>query len=116
MAVLPGAFSHYLHLIIGILGIPLELVLNTDAFFFALMPVVNQIVAGFGISATAAAYPMIIGKVTGTFVCPLAPALWLALGIAELDMGKFLKYSLLWVWAYSLVLLLVGYLLGLFPL
>lgn len=111
---MPAFMSSHLHVLIGLLGIPLELVLNTDAFFFALMPVVLKIVTGLGVDPVAAAYPMIIGKITGTFVCPLAPALWLALGIANLEMGKFLRYAFLWVWAFSLVLLFVAVLLGLF--
>jgi CitMHS family citrate-Mg2+:H+ or citrate-Ca2+:H+ symporter len=114
VAVMPVAVSNQLHVLVGLFGIPLELVLNTDAFFFALMPVVLKIVTGFGIDPVAASYPLIIGKITGTFVCPLAPALWLALGIADLEMGKYLRYSLLWVWGFSLVLLFVAALMGLF--
>jgi len=75
---------------------------------------VLKIVTGLGVDPVAATYPMIIGKITGTFVCPLAPALWLALGIANLEMGKFLRYSFVWVWGFSLVLLFVAVLLGLF--
>lgn len=112
--IMPAFLSSRLHVLVGLLGIPLELVLNTDAFFFALMPVVLKIVTGLGVDPVAASYPMIIGKITGTFVCPLAPALWLALGIANLEMGKFLRYSFLWVWGFSLILLLVAVLMGLF--
>jgi len=114
VALLPAAVSKYLHVIVGVLGIPLELVLNTDAFFFALMPVVIQMVSRLGVNPISAAYPMIIGKVTGTFVCPLAPALWLGLGVANLEMGKYLRYSFFWVWGFSLVLLLVAWSAGLF--
>jgi CitMHS family citrate-Mg2+:H+ or citrate-Ca2+:H+ symporter len=114
VAVMPAFVSRYLHVVVGVLGIPLELLFNTDAFFFGVVPVVEQIVREFGVDPKIAAYPMIIGKVTGTFVCPLAPALWLALGLANLDMGKYLRYSLLWVWAFSLVLLGVAVLLGIF--
>jgi CitMHS family citrate-Mg2+:H+ or citrate-Ca2+:H+ symporter len=114
VAIMPAFVSKHLHVIIGLFGIPLELVLNTDAFFFALMPVVEKIVHGFGVDPVVAAYPMIIGKITGTFVCPLAPALWLALGIADLEMGKYLRYAFFWVWGFSLILLFVAALLGLF--
>lgn len=116
VGIMPAAMSQDLHLWVGAFGIPIELLLNTDAFFFALMPVVEKIVQGFGVDPVAAAYPMIIGKVTGTFVCPLAPAVWLALGIGNLDMGKHLRYSFFWVWGFSIVLLGVAWLMGMFPL
>ena len=79
-----------------------------------LPPGVLNIVQGLGVDPLAAAYPMIIGKVTGTFVCPLAPAVWLALGIANLDMGKHLRYSIFWVWGFSLVLLVVARFMGMY--
>jgi citrate-Mg2+:H+ or citrate-Ca2+:H+ symporter, CitMHS family len=112
--VMPGFASHYLHIIIGVLGIPLELIFNTDAFFFGVVPVVELIVRQYGVDASTAAYPMIIGKVTGTFICPLAPALWLALGLANLEIGKYLRYSFLWYWAFGIVLLIVAMMLGIF--
>jgi CitMHS family citrate-Mg2+:H+ or citrate-Ca2+:H+ symporter len=112
--VMPGFASHYLHIIIGVLGIPLELIFNTDAFFFGVVPVVELIVRQYGVDASTAAYPMIIGKVTGTFICPLAPALWLALGLANLEIGKYLRYSFLWYWGFGIVLLIVAMMLGIF--
>ena len=112
--VMPNFVSHYLHVIVGVLGIPLELIFNTDAFFFGVVPVVERIVHHYGVDATTAAYPMIIGKVTGTFICPLAPALWLALGLANLEMGKYLRYSFLWYWGLAVVLLIVAMMLGIF--
>ncbi|HOQ59454.1 MAG TPA: SLC13 family permease [Vicinamibacterales bacterium] len=114
VALLPGPVTRYLHIIIGVLGIPLELVLNTDAFFFALMPVSLEMVQAFGVDRLSAAYPMMIGKITGTFVCPLAPAVWLALGLANLEMGKHLRYSFFWVWGFSLVLLVIAWLFGIY--
>jgi citrate-Mg2+:H+ or citrate-Ca2+:H+ symporter, CitMHS family len=112
--VMPDFASHYLHIIIGVLGIPLELLFNTDAYFFGIVPVVELIVRQYGVDATTAAYPMIIGKVTGTFICPLAPALWLALGLANLEVGKYLRYSFLWYWGFGIVLLVVAMMLGIF--
>ncbi|MDY7221250.1 CitMHS family transporter [Halalkalibacterium halodurans] len=110
--VLPAFAVPYLHLIIGVFGVPFELVLNTDAYYFALLPVVEQIVTGYGVDSVTAAYALIIGNIIGTFVSPFAPALWLALGLAGLEMGKHIRYSLFWVWGYSLVLFIIAIFMG----
>ncbi|WP_096201714.1 CitMHS family transporter [Bacillus sp. FJAT-45350] len=110
--ILPVFIIPYLHLIIGALGVPFELILNTDAYYFALLPVVEQIVTSHGVDTYSAAYAMIIGNIIGTFVSPFSPALWLALGLAGCEMGKHIRYSIFWVWGFSLVLMLVAIVLG----
>ncbi|MET3575915.1 CitMHS family transporter [Bhargavaea ullalensis] len=112
VGVLPAAIAPYLHIIIGVLGLPFDLLLSTDAYYFGLFPVVEQIASGFGIDSLSTAYSMIVGNIVGTFVSPLAPGVWLALGLSGLEMGKHLRYSFFWMWGIALVLLLVSVLLG----
>ncbi|KHF38472.1 CitMHS family transporter [Halalkalibacter okhensis] len=109
---LPAFIVPYLHLVIGFLGVPFELVLSTDAYYFALLPVVEQIVTGYGVEATSAAYAMVIGNIIGTFISPFSPALWLALGLAGLEMGKHIRYSFFWVWGFSIVLIVAAMVIG----
>ncbi|WP_332696894.1 CitMHS family transporter [Halalkalibacter lacteus] len=109
---LPAFVVPYLHLVIGFLGVPFELVLSTDAYYFALLPVVEQIVSGYGVEAASAAYAMVIGNIIGTFISPFSPALWLALGLAGLEMGKHIRYSFFWVWGFSVVLIVCAMLIG----
>ncbi|GIN20410.1 CitMHS family transporter [Siminovitchia fordii] len=110
--VLPETVTPYLHIIIGVLGVPFDLVLSTDAYYFALFPVVDQIAASVGVSSLSTAYAMIIGNIVGTFVSPLAPAVWLALGLAGLEMGKYLRYSLFWMWGLSIILVMIALIIG----
>ncbi|MEG1201158.1 MAG: citrate:proton symporter [Comamonas sp.] len=111
--VLPPMLLPYLHLVIGAIGIPLELVLSTDAYYFALFPVVEQIASQAGVSSISAGYAMIIGSIVGTFISPFSPALWMGLGLAKLSMGKHIRYSFFWIWALSLSLLVITWFLGL---
>lgn len=110
--ILPGFLAQYLHIVIGVLGVPFDLLLSTDAYYFALFPVVDQIGLTYGIDSLSTAYAMIIGNIVGTFVSPLAPAVWLALGLSGLEMGKHLKFSFFWMWGLSIVLLIIAILLG----
>lgn len=110
--ILPSFMSSYLHIIVGILGVPFDLLLSTDAYYFALFPVVEQIGLSFDIDSLSTAYAMIIGNIVGTFVSPLAPAVWLALGLSGLEMGKHLKYSFFWMWGLSIALLFIATFMG----
>ena len=112
IGLLPELTQPSLHLIIGFLGVPFELVLNTDAYYFALLPIVEQIVVPHGASPESVAYAMTIGNIIGTFISPFSPALWLALGLADLEMGAHIKYSLGWIWGLSVVLLSISMLMG----
>ncbi|NWO14644.1 citrate:proton symporter [Virgibacillus sp.] len=103
--VIPAFIAPYIHLIIGFFGVPFDLLLSTDAYYFALMPVVEQIATGFGIDSLSTGYAMIVGNIVGTFISPFSPAVWLALGLAGLEMGRHIRYSLFWLWGLSIVLL-----------
>ena len=109
---LPTVIIPYLHIIIGFFGVPFELILNTDAYYFALLPVVEQVVHVHGVSAQSTAYAMLIGNIVGTFISPFSPALWLALGLAGLEMGKHIMYSFFWLWGFSIVILIIAMLMG----
>jgi len=110
--IMPEAVGPYLHLVIGFLGVPLDLLTSTDAYYFGLLPVVEQIASGFGVESVSTAYAMVIGNIVGTFVSPLAPAVWLALGLSGLEMGRHIKYSLPWLWGLSIVLVIIAVFIG----
>lgn len=110
--VLPAMVVPYLHIIIGFFGVPFDMLLSTDAYYFALLPIVEQVVSGFGVSGVTTAYALIVGNIIGTFVSPFSPALWLALGLAGLEMGKHIRYSFMTMWGFSIVLFLIAMALG----
>lgn len=106
--VLPEALLPRLHLIFGVVGLPMELLLNTDAYYFGFLPIVQEIVAVHGVPPAEVVYALMIGNIVGTFISPFSPALWLALGLAGLDMGRHIRYSLLWMWGFSVALFVVA--------
>lgn len=112
VVILPAFLVPFLHYIIGFFGAPLELVLNTDAYYFALLPVVEQIVSAHSVESITAAYSLMIGNVIGTFISPFSPALWLAVGLAGLEMGRYIKYAVLWVWGFSILALAAAFMMG----
>lgn len=114
LTILPAASIGSVHIVVGLLGVPLDIFTSTDAYYFALLPVIMEVTASAGVSPEAVVYAMAIGNNAGTFVSPFSPATWLAMGLAGIDMGKHLRYSFGWIWLFSFFLLGCGYVLGLF--
>lgn len=114
LVIIPTSMVHHFHIIIGILGVPLDIFTSTDAYYFALLPIVQDVMASVSIPAQDVVYAMAIGNNAGTFVSPFSPAVWLAVGIAGVDMGRHIRYSFMWIWLFSFITLGAGYGLGLF--
>lgn len=113
LQVLPESVGPWLHVAVGLLGVPLDLATSTDAYYFSVLPIVQETAASFGISGLGAASALIIGNIIGTFVSPFSPALWLAIGLARAEMGKHLKLSFPIAWGVSAVLVLIALAMGL---
>ena len=112
LQIIPDTVGQYLHVIVGVLGVPLDMLTSTDAYYFSVLPVVEATASQFGVAATSTAYALVVGNVIGTFVSPFAPAVWLAMGLAEADIGKHIRYSFFIMWGFSVALLLVAILMG----
>ena len=110
--IIPNAVGPYLHIIVGIFGVPLDLLTSTDAYYFAILPIVEQTAGQFGVSSVSTAYAMLIGNIIGTFVSPFSPALWLAIGLAEANMGTYIKYAFFWIWGFAIVMLIIAMFIG----
>ncbi|WP_010523971.1 CitMHS family transporter [Nesterenkonia sp. F] len=113
IGVLPEALLPQLHLIVGAVGLPLELLFSTDAHYFALLPLVEGIGSDAGVSTLAITQTVIVGNVIGTYLSPFNASMWLGLGLANLDMGKHFRYSFFPMWIFSVLVLAVSLALGL---
>ena len=114
ISVMPEGVGNYLHIAVAFFGVPLDLLTSTDAYYFSVLPIVQGTVENFDVSGLGAASALIVGNVVGTFVSPFSPALWLALGLEKADMGTYLKRAFWVVWLFSMILVLISWLMGLF--
>ena len=112
VSILPQALLPNLHYVTGFFGVPLELVLSTDAYYFGLFPVGEQITTDVGVEPAKSGYAVMIGSIVGTFVSPFSPALWMGLGLANLSMGKHIRYSFFWIWGLSLAIMFCSWVIG----
>ena len=109
---MPAALGKQLPLVIGILSVPLALAFDTDSYFYGMLPVVIGIGQAFGVAAQPIAVAMVICRNCATFISPMVPATLLGIGLAEIDIKDHIKASFLYVWAFSILCMIVGMVIG----
>ena len=112
MAIIPAALGKYIHIIFGILALPLGLCVGTDAYFYGIMPLVMQVGETYGVASLNTALTMLIGKNLALMVSPLVPATYLAIGLTGTELKDHMKFSIPPYYLVSLLMLAFGVLLG----
>jgi citrate-Mg2+:H+ or citrate-Ca2+:H+ symporter, CitMHS family len=103
--VLPVGSASMLHLILGAFGVPLGMLLSPDAYYFALLPIVCDVTTAAGVPVESVARAMLIGENISFVVSPMVPSVYLAIGLAGVELHSHIRYTFLWVWGVSLMLL-----------
>ncbi|RCV49389.1 CitMHS family transporter [Marinitenerispora sediminis] len=112
----PEAVGPGLALVVGVLGVPLSLVFGPDAYYFAVLPVLAEVGANFGISPLEMAQASIAGQETVGFpISPLTGSFYLLTGLTGVSIGSHIRFLLPWAWLASLVVLAVAVLTGVVP-
>lgn len=109
---IPEQLGQFLHVIMGILAIPLSLVFEADTMNYGILPVVTQIGTNYGISQTTSALAIAIGHNMGVGFCMTSATVYFALGLMGLDYGSALKYSFLKTIVFGTILILFGAVIG----
>ena len=116
MSVIPEFLGGFIHIIFGILALPLGLCIGTDAYFYGIMPLVMEVGETYGVASLSTALTMVIGKNLALMVSPLVPATFLSIGLANVELKDHMKFSIPIYWAVSLVMLVLGIVFGIIPL
>ncbi len=114
--IIPGPMGHFIHLIFGVLAMPLGLCIGTDAYFYGIMPLVMQVGETYGIASLSTALTMIIGKNLALMVSPLTPATYLAIGLTNTELKDHMKFSIPVYWTVSIAMLVIGVIIQIIPL
>ena len=116
MSIIPGFLGQFIHIIFGILALPLGLCIGTVAYFYGIMPLVMQVGETYGVASLSTALTMVIGKNLALMVSPLVPATYLAIGLTDVELKDHMKFSIPIYWGISIVMLVIGVILGIVPL
>ena len=111
-SVIPASMGKFLPIIIGVLSVPLALLFDTDSYFYGLLPVLISVGNQFGVNPAHIAIAMVVCRNCATFISPVAPATYLGIGLAGVEIKDHIKYCFGWQWGVSLICLVAGLILG----
>ena len=109
---IPVQLGRFLPIIIGVLSVPLALLFDTDSYFYGLLPVLMSVGNQFGVDPVHIAIAMVVCRNCATFISPVAPATYLGIGLAGVEIKDHIKYCFKWQWGVSAVCLVAGLLLN----
>ena len=112
--VIPASMGPFLAVITGLLSIPMTFFMSNDAFYFGILPVLSQSAANFGIDPVEMARASITGQPVH-LQSPLVPAILLLVSLANVNLGDHHKKVLWRAAIVSVVMLVVGVLVGSIP-
>lgn len=115
VGILPAAITPHMHWFLALFSVPLMMILGTDAFYYAMLPIIIGVVAPFGVSAQAVAATFLLTATYGTPVSPSVAAVYVGLGLSDTTIGDHIKYSLKFVWPASVIVLILATILGVVP-
>lgn len=115
LAAIPDALGPYLPSLTAILSLPLTFFMSNDAFYFGVLPILNEAAQAYGISAVEMARASLVGQPVH-LLSPLVPSTYLLVGLAGVDFGDHQRFTLKWATLVCLILMVASLALGLFPL
>ena len=110
--VIPASLASHTHWLLALLGVPMMMALGTDAFYYIMLPVIIGVVQPLGIDPLSAAAAFLITGTFGTSIAPGTAAMYVGLGLADVDVGTHIKFSIRYLWPFSIICLLISMLLG----
>lgn len=112
--IIPSSMGPHLAVITGVLSIPFTFLMSNDAFYFGILPVLSETASHYGISAAEMARASITGQ-PFHMQSPLVPAILLLVALAGVGLADHHKKVLWRAFVVSIVMLVVGVLLGQIP-
>ena len=109
---LPAAIAPHMHWFMAIFSVPLMMILGTDAFYYALLPIIIGVVEPFGVTPETVAAAFLLTATLGTPVSPSVAAVYVGLGLADVSIGEHIKYSLRLFWPVSIAVLVMATVIG----
>jgi CitMHS family citrate-Mg2+:H+ or citrate-Ca2+:H+ symporter len=109
----PQGVGRHLPAIVGVFAMPMSMMFDPDSFYFGILPILANLAEGFGLEGRTVAQAALLGQMTTGFpVSPLTPATFLVAGLSGIELSAHQRFSFLWLYAASLVMLMAALLFG----
>lgn len=113
---IPEVLGARLPIVVAVLSLPARLLFSPDAFYFGVLPVLAETSAAYGHDPVAVVRASLVGQTVGFPVSPFTGATYLLIGLAGIELGEHIKFTLPLMVIPSSVILVVALLLGAIPL
>lgn len=111
--IIPDNVGGALPAIVGVVAMPLSLVFTPDAFYFGVLPVFAETASAMGVDPAMVARGAIAGQMTTGFpLSPLTASTFILIGMAKVELGKHQRFTFLWAWGTTIVMLVVALITG----
>lgn len=114
LEIIPGSIAHFLHIIMGIIALPLGTMLGTDSYFYGLLPLAIKVGENYGITGMTMTIAMLIGKNLSLLISPLVPATYLGIGLTNIELKDHIRYSFFGLWIVGLLMFAFAWIIGMF--
>ena len=114
VGLVPQSLGPHMAIVTGIISIPFTFFLSNDAFYFGVLPILNQAASTYGVSAAEMGRASVIGQPVH-LLSPLVPSTYLLVGLVGIELGDHQRFTLKWSLVTSLVMLGIGLLVGVIP-
>ncbi len=114
VSLVPRSLGPHMAVVTGVLSVPFTFFLSNDAFYFGVLPILNQAASAYGISAAEMARASVVGQPVH-LLSPLVPSTYLLVGLVGVELGDHQRFTIKWSCLTSLVLLVVGLLTAVIP-
>lgn len=114
-SVFPDSLGPYLYLILALFSVPIVILIGSDAFYFALLPLAVGLGQTFNVSPLHVTIAMLITEQIGLLLSPVIPATHLGLGLLNLRVDEHIRHSMIKVWIMSVCALLAAIATGIIP-
>lgn len=115
VAIVPEAWGKSFGVIIALISAPGTFLLNNDAFYFGVLPVLAKTAAAYGFTDLQIGFAALMGQAFH-FLSPLVAFIYLLLEMTGLDLGEYQKYVFKWCIGIFVCFMIVGVITGSLPL
>lgn len=115
--VLPAALASYLPVAVGVLSVPMSLIIEVNAFYLGLLPILVGLAEQAGIAPEVMAKAAIIGHSTaGLAINPLTGSFYLMIALTNVNIGAHIRFAFPWVLLVGTVMTIAAVAFGQIPL
>ena len=114
VALVPQSLGPHMAIVTAVLSIPFTFFLSNDAFYFGVLPILNQAAATYGISAAEMGRASVVGQGVH-LLSPLVPSTYLLVALVQVELGDHQRFTIGWSIVTSFVMLAMGLVIGVIP-